>query len=105
MTNHITRTYTEITDPKNKVSHEVLRAFIRTDRAFEMAMCSRGPIEYKHAWNRTNEIGKSNATVLDLPTYQHLPEEFLKFSDSEKAEFIKELCIQNDDVNQKNGKK
>jgi len=103
--NNISITFAEITDASHKVPLNVLRAFIRTNRAFETAMASRGHIEPKITWDRTQEVGKANATVIDLPTYQHLPKEFLQFSDVEKAGFIKELCIQHVDVTSNNTKK
>ena len=46
-----------------------------------------------------------NVTVLDLPTYRHLPKEFLEFTNSEKEQLIRELCLQNNSISNGSGKK
>ncbi len=46
-----------------------------------------------------------DVTVLDLPTYKHLPQEFLSFSDAEKKDLIEALCIQNKSTSHAHGPK
>lgn len=89
MTN-VTPFYSEIVNPDNKVPKEVLKAFIQTNKAFRSIMESHG---YTTKALLSGE--KKVSTVVDLPTYKHLPEEFLRLDSAEKMEFIKSVCLQN----------
>ncbi len=100
---NVTLLYSDITDVNTKVPREILRAFVSTNKAFEAVMSHKD--ESNHARKNREKQWKTDVTVLDLPTYQHLPSEFLELSDAQKSEFIRELCIQNGDISTGNNKK